>query len=104
MPATVLITPTGQEEFAALPRTIQPRVAAVFERLADWPEVSGAKPLRGALKGSFRIRTGDYRVIFRPSADGSTVTVWKIGYRGGIYDWPPGRSDVGRRTGGVPCK
>ena len=86
MAATVLITAPAQDEFTALPRTIQPRVATVFERLADWPEVSGAKPLRGALKGSFRIRTGDYRVIFRVSADGGTVTVWKIGYRGDIYD------------------
>jgi mRNA interferase RelE/StbE len=86
MPATVLISAQAQDEFATLPRPIQARVTAVFERLAGWPEVSGAKPSRGPLAGSFRIRTGDYRVIFRPSADGATVMVWKIGYRGGVYD------------------
>jgi mRNA-degrading endonuclease RelE of RelBE toxin-antitoxin system len=48
--------------------------------------VSGAKPLRGDLAGSWRIRPGDYRVVFRPSADDQTVAVWKIGYRGKVYD------------------
>jgi mRNA-degrading endonuclease RelE of RelBE toxin-antitoxin system len=84
--ATVNITPAARLEFAALPRPIQGRVFEIFDRLQDWPAVSGAKPLRGELKGSFRIRTGDYRVIFRTSADGATVTVWKIGGRGGVYD------------------
>ena len=84
--ANVLITPSAQAEFDALPVVIRVRVAAVFVRLQNWPKVSGAKPLRGNLKGSHRIRTGDYRVVFRPSADDSVVTVWKIGHRGGIYD------------------
>jgi mRNA-degrading endonuclease RelE of RelBE toxin-antitoxin system len=84
--AKVVITPEARAEFAALPRTIQGRVYEIFERLVNWPHVSGAKPLRGELQGNFRIRTGSYLVIFRPSADGSVVTVWKIGNRGGIYD------------------
>jgi mRNA interferase RelE/StbE len=84
--AKVILTPAAQSEFAVLPRPIQVRVAGIIQRLANWPNVSGAKPLRGPLKGNFRIRTGSYRVIFRPSADDAIVTVWKIGNRGGIYD------------------
>lgn len=84
--ANVVITPEALEEFADVPRPIQQRIAEIFERLEKWPNVSGAKPLRGNLAGNYRIRTGDYRVIFRPSADDQIVTVWKIGYRGGVYD------------------
>ena len=84
--ATVLMTAEAQEQFAALPRTIQGRVLTVFERLQNWPHVSGAKPLRGELFGSRRIRTGDYRVLFELAAD-DTVLVWKIAHRGsGLYD------------------
>lgn len=82
--APVVVTPEALEEFDALPLPIQRRVRDVIARLADWPNVSGAKPLRGALAGSYRIRTGDYRVTFR--AQGDSVIVWKIGYRGGVYD------------------
>jgi mRNA interferase RelE/StbE len=82
--ATVLITPAAQREFRQLPLPIQRRVRDVFARLRNWPNVSGAKPLRGDLAGNFRIRTGDYRVVFR--VQGDTVVVWKIGYRGSVYD------------------
>ena len=84
--AQVVITPAAQAEFARLPRVIQGRVFGVFERLRDWPHVSGAKSLRGDFAGNFRIRTGSYRIVFRPSSDGLIVTVWKIGNRGDVYD------------------
>ncbi len=82
--ATVLLTPTARVEFDALHPPIRGRVAAVIERLAHWPQVSGAKPLRGALKGSFRLRTGEYRVIFR--LNGDTVMVTGIDLRRDIYE------------------
>jgi mRNA interferase RelE/StbE len=84
--ANVVVTAEAQDQFLSLPSPIQLRVRQIFVRLGDWPAVSGAKALRGDLKGSFRIRTGDYRVVFRPSADNLSVTVWKIGYRGGLYE------------------
>jgi mRNA-degrading endonuclease RelE of RelBE toxin-antitoxin system len=84
--ATVLITAEAQEEFDALPRIVQGRLLGVFERLEKWPAVSGAKLLRGDLFGSRRIRSGDYRVLFRLTDD-DTVLIWKIAHRGsGLYD------------------
>ena len=74
------------EEFEAAPLPIQNRITDIIGRLEKWPDVSGAKPLRGNLAGSHRIRTGDYRVVFTVSSDGQTVSIWKIGHRGGVYD------------------
>jgi hypothetical protein len=34
------------------------RVINITVRLANWPDVSGAKPLRGELHGSYGIPTG----------------------------------------------
>ncbi len=84
--AMVIVTPNAQAEFNELPLPIQSRVLAVFKRLESWPNVSGAKPLRGKLAGNYRIRTGDYRVIFHYRKSSDIVTVWKIGFRGDIYD------------------
>ena len=81
---TVVLTPEAQNQIERLNLTIQARVLAIVHRLEKWPEVSGAKPLRGKLAGSYRIRTGDYRVVFRVKDE--VVTVWRIGYRGDIYD------------------
>jgi mRNA-degrading endonuclease RelE of RelBE toxin-antitoxin system len=82
--ASVLITPHAQKEFEALPVTIRARMAKVFERLEQWPKVSGARPLRGELAGQYRIRTGDYRVQFTAAND--QVTVERVGHRDGFYD------------------
>ena len=82
--ANVLLTPEAQKQLDELPLTIHMRVHQVFERLAKWPDISGAKPLRGELAGHARVRTGDYRVQFYVRGD--DVIVEKIGHRDGFYD------------------
>jgi mRNA-degrading endonuclease RelE of RelBE toxin-antitoxin system len=82
--ARVALTPGAARELDRLPLSIRARVAKVFERLERWPEVSGAKALAGDLAGGYRIRTGDYRILFR--VRGSAVVVERIGHRDGFYD------------------
>lgn len=84
--AAVRVTPEAQAQFIALPTAIKGRVLTVFARLALWPEVSGAKPLRGALTGQDRIRTGDYRVQFTVRRRGDEAEVVRVGHRDGFYD------------------
>lgn len=80
----VRLTPEAAEQYAELPLSIQRRVDGLFGRLENWPNVSGAKPLRGELVGSYRLRTGDYRVQFR--IVGERVIVDKVGHRDGFYE------------------
>ncbi len=82
--ADVSLTPEALEQFGELPRVIRERVRKLTLRLGDWPDVSGAKPLSGELAGWFRLRTGDYRVRFRPSGD--DILIDKIGHRSDFYD------------------
>ena len=71
------------EQLAGLPNVILARMQKIVERLQGWPDVSGAKPLRGDLAGHFRIRTGDYRIQFRIVDD--EVIIERIGHRDGFY-------------------
>lgn len=80
----VELTPDALEEFRALPGTMQRRVQKVLQRLRDWPAVSGVRALAGNLAGSYRIRTGDYRIRFR--VDRHRITVDKIGHRKDVYE------------------
>jgi mRNA-degrading endonuclease RelE of RelBE toxin-antitoxin system len=80
----VVITPEVLKQAEALHEPILTRVLRLVERLHQWPNVSGAKPLRGDLVGHFRLRTGDYRVQFR--VEGQRIVVEKIGHRDGFYD------------------
>ena len=82
--ANVTMTPAALEQLTRLPRVVRERIGTLFRRLQDWPAVSGAKPLTGNLAGSYRMRTGDYRLRFR--VKGETVIVVKIGQRSDFYD------------------
>jgi len=80
----VTIIPSAAKEFDELPPTIQLRMIGIFERLKNFPAVSGAKPLRGKLAGRYRMRTGDYRIQFR--VEGNRVIVEKVGHRDRFYE------------------
>jgi mRNA-degrading endonuclease RelE of RelBE toxin-antitoxin system len=82
--ARVLLASEGRTDYVGLPVVAQQRVLAIFRRLEKWPAVSGAKPLRGEWAGCSRIRTGDWRVIFRPV--GLDVVVLRIRHRKDVYE------------------
>lgn len=86
--ATVITTDEALQQIEELPVPIGVRVRRILVRLGQWPEVSGAKPLRGALAGRYRMRTGDYRVQFHASdrTTSAVLTVEKVGHRDGFYD------------------
>ena len=72
------------KQLGELPKPIKARMVELFVRLANWPDVSGAKPLRGTLAGHYRLRTGDYRLQFRIQA--AQVIVEQVGHRDGFYE------------------
>jgi mRNA interferase RelE/StbE len=80
----VLLSPEGQADLEELPPAIHARVEKVIARLAEYPNVSGAKPLRGEWAGYFRIRTGDWRVVFRVIEP--NVIIVRIMHRSQVYE------------------
>jgi mRNA-degrading endonuclease RelE of RelBE toxin-antitoxin system len=80
----VRLTPEGAADFNALPATMKARVLAVRSRLEHWPAVSGAKPLKYDWANHYRIRTGDWRVIFR--VESGVVVIVHIMHRSRVYE------------------
>ena len=55
----------------------------IEERLTTRPEIYG-KPLRRSLKGHYKLRVGDYRVVFL--FEKNTVKIRAILHRSVVYD------------------
>jgi len=87
----VRFTPRADRELRKLPREAQVRVGKRIDALADDPRPRQAKPLHGTLKGRWRLRVGDYRVIYEIHDNVLVVLVVAVASRGGAYD------EVGRR-------
>lgn len=80
----VTLEQEAAKQLGGLPKPIKSRIVELLVRLADWPNVSGARLLRGNLAGRYRLRTGDYRLQFRIEA--GQVIVESVGHRDGFYD------------------
>lgn len=80
----VLLTPDAQREVDALPLTMRVRLEAIIARLERWPNVSGHKALTGAKRGQYRIRMGDWRVIFKVVTP--AIIVVRIAHRSKVYE------------------
>jgi len=60
---------------------------AIEEKLAFAPEQFG-DPLRRTLQGYWKLRVGDYRVIYK--VRGKQVIIFRVGHRREIYQKDPG--------------
>jgi mRNA-degrading endonuclease RelE of RelBE toxin-antitoxin system len=80
----VFLAPDAQREAEELPATMRARLGDVISRLEQWPAVSGHKPMTGEWRGHYRIRMGDWRVIFRVVSP--KVIVVRIAHRSKAYD------------------
>lgn len=80
----VRYTDEARQQVDDLECTIEARVLKVAKRLELWPEVSGIEHLHHLWAGHYRIRTGDYRVIF--AIEGDVVWIVRIMHRSEDYE------------------
>ena len=83
----VLIKPAAQRQLKKLPRTVQADLIALIEQLAQDPRPPGCKKLKGR-QSQYRVRLGDYRVIYSIEEEALVVRVIKVGHRRDIYEEP----------------
>ena len=74
----------ARKEALALPRDVQERIRPVVTALADQPRPHGCEKLKGA-EDYYRIRVGDYRVVYHVDDGELTITVTRIKHRRDVY-------------------
>lgn len=74
----------AKKQFRKLPLNVQQRIQTKINELAIEPRPNGVKKLQGD-DNSYRLRVGDYRVIYEVVDNVLIVTVIKVGHRSDIY-------------------
>ena len=74
----------AKKQFSKLPLDVQERIQTKINDLAIEPRPNGVKKLQGD-DNSYRIRVGDYRVVYELDDDFLIVTVIKVRHRSEIY-------------------
>jgi mRNA interferase RelE/StbE len=80
----VQLLPTAQRELLKLPAKIRVRVADAIRSLQANPRPPGCKKLAGNAD-YYRIRVGDYRVLYEIRDRVLLVLVIKVGHRREVY-------------------
>lgn len=79
----ILILRRAQKELSGLPKSDYERVRDEVATLSDNPRPPGCKKLVG--RESWRIRIGNYRVIYEIDDTKQEVTVLHVGHRRDVY-------------------
>ncbi len=79
----LLIKPSAAKELEGLPRKDRRRVVSKINTLAIAPRSPGCEKL--SAHDLYRVRQGDYRVLYSITDDEKCVVVIKIGHRREIY-------------------
>ncbi len=79
----VLLKRSAAKELEALELKDRRHVVRRIQELADDPRPAGCEKLSGQDK--YRLRKGDYRILYSVDDSGFEVTVVKIGHRRDVY-------------------
>ena len=82
---TVAIKPSARKELEALSDALIARLMSKMEALADDPRPPGCKKLQG-FKDLWRVRVGEYRVVYVLDDKRATATVTRIAHRREVYE------------------
>jgi len=76
--------PAALRQLRKLPWEAQDRVLATIKRLSSDPRPSGTKKIVGR-KDSWRVRAGDYRIIYEIRDLALVVLVVRVAHRAEVY-------------------
>ena len=73
----------AQKQIARLSTEMQDRVEAALQALTEEPRPPGCRRLTN--RGGWRIRVGDFRIVYEIDDDQRAVTVLRVGHRRDVY-------------------
>jgi mRNA interferase RelE/StbE len=77
--------PAARRDLKDLPRDVLDRVSRKISALAENPRPSGVEKLSGSEEDFYRIRVGDYRVLYRIEDKVLLIIIIKARHRREVY-------------------
>ena len=80
---SLLFKKSAERELQKIPKADLQRIIQRIKKLAAIPRPSGSEKL--AWQDSYRVRQGDYRIIYTVDDDHRLIEIIKIGHRREVY-------------------
>ena len=82
----IIIHKQALKELVQLSKKDNQKITLAIDKLAENPRPVGCKKLKGEHEYIWRIRVGDYRILYSIDEGVKIVEVGKVGHRKDIYD------------------
>ncbi len=86
MSYTLRYEPEAREDLINFTSQVQMRIVKKLDWLAENIDSINPLGLTGNLVGFYKLRVGDYRVIYELDENEELITIVRIGHRSEIYD------------------
>ena len=77
----IVIERRARKALGTLPQRDQSRIVTAIDALAETPRPTGCRPVRAAPRDTYRVRVGDYRIIYSVLDDERVVIVSRVARR-----------------------
>ena len=84
MSYSLRISQSAERELDRLSPTVHSRISRRIQSLRDNPRPKGVRKLRGR-EEEYRLRAGDYRVLYTINDTNNVVTIFSVGHRREVY-------------------
>ena len=85
MSYAIKLASRSRRELIKLPKDAIARIDAHILALSENPRPAGCKKLRSTTPEGWRVRVGDYRILYRIDDQQQEVVIYRIAHRRNVY-------------------
>ena len=82
----ILISNSAEKDMDKLPSAALKKVEAAIDYLSHEPRPAGCKKLKGFYENLWRIRVGDYRVVYLIADKIEVIDIRRVRHRKDVYE------------------
>lgn len=82
----ILFSRSAEKDLEKLPKSVIKRTSQAIDELAENPRPPGCKKLKGSDDNLWRIRVGDYRIVYAVNDTILIVDIRRIAHRKNVYE------------------
>ena len=81
----VVFTRQAEKDLLSIEKALAGRIADKISHLSEHMERLIPEPLSGKFKGKYKLRAGDWRVVYETNHTEKTITIYAIEHRSKVY-------------------
>jgi mRNA interferase RelE/StbE len=83
---SIVIKKEALKELKIFPNAVVARITTAIQSLSEDPRPTGCLKLKGSKESLWRIRVGDYRIVYHIDDEIRIVSIRNIGDRKNVYE------------------